>query len=48
LLEASTNLFDTTGWLTVADTPTLVGNQKVLTNSMTAVRQFFRLRKPVP
>jgi hypothetical protein len=48
LLENTTNLPDINSWLTVTNTPALVGNQKVLTNSITGGCQFYRLRKPAP
>ncbi len=48
LLESSINLPDTNGWITVTNTPALVGNQKVLTNATTSGSEFYRLRKPAP
>ena len=48
LLESTKNLLDTNSWMTVTDAPALVGNQRVLTNSITGDSQFYRLEKPAP
>jgi hypothetical protein len=48
LLECSTNLLDANSWMTVTNTPALVGNHKALTNSTTGDSRFYRLRKPLP
>jgi FG-GAP-like repeat len=46
LLERRANLVDANSWITVTDTPAVVGTQKVLTNATTGESQFYRLRKP--
>jgi hypothetical protein len=44
-LEAKTELNSLPNWSNVPSTPTILGNQSVVTNSLTSGSQFFRLKK---
>jgi len=45
-LESRTNLSRPTNWFNVTNVPVIVGDQKVVTNSLTSGNNFYRLRNP--
>ena len=45
-LESRTNLSGPTNWFNITNVPVIVGNQKVVTNSLANGNHFYRLRNP--
>jgi len=45
-LESATNLLPPAVWATLTNTPTLAGDQALLTNSIGNENRFYRLAKP--
>ena len=45
LLEYATNAALTNSWIPVTNAPTIVGNRKVVTDSITSGTKFFRLKQ---
>ena len=46
MLESTTNFSTTNSWVAVTNPPVLIGDQRVLTNSIADGQRYFRLREP--